>query len=523
MTEPKSRVSIAVFLALAAAAGGWWLYSGLVARSISTDDGISVLAADSIIRHGWPQLPSGLIYNRAYLAHYALAASIATVGRNDLGLLLPAWLASLGTQILLWRAGQRMFGGPWIGLAAAALVATSGWQAWYAGSPRMYGLLGFFATWTAVAAWRGLVEGQARHQTAALVAAALGIQAERGAALVLFAVVLAALVTEPGAIGRRTARLWGRLRFGPAQLAGLAALGLSTGLALYKPTGSLRPIVVEGGNMPEFFSFSLSPHRAASHLAAVDALFPFLLVGVIGASVAALRGPRSLRFVVVTFWAALLPLLLLSNMTGERVVLFLLPLAALAVAAAGAELLGPRRDARRLLSGAGVVLVALFARSAVLDEALTAKGRATHGRGSFIWPNDSKEGRPGTEAALVRLRARMAPDDQVLSSNPWTTDYYLGRSDGLVRQRSIAGKRHVRFDERRDEYFGLPIIDDEATLDALLAGRPAGAEAWLVRDFKADRYWSKDFSATIASRFEEVDHGGGVRIYRAVQPTAVAE
>lgn len=509
----------AVLAVVIAAAAGWWLYSGLVGRTVSTDDGISVLAAESVLREGVPRLPSGLVYTRGYLAHTLLAGSLALFGRTDLGLLVPAWLAGVATLALVGTAARAMTGRAWPGVLAAALVGSSGVMAWYAASPRMYGLLAGFSAWTVVAGWRGFVRGEPRQQVLAVGAAALGLQCERGAALVLLGVGVGALLAEPGGPVARVAALWGRLcppgSRVPRPGLGLALAGfvVSTALALYTPPDGLRPIVVEAGNMPDFFELSFEWERASRHLVAFDALFPFLLASAVAATVGAFAAGPAARYLAGVLWAALAPVVVLTAMIGERILLFCLPAAALLVAVAAAALVHRARTA-----GAwALVLVALGAgwgvRHQARAEAARDVGSAVVPAGSFLTPDLSREGRPETRRLLRRLRDRLAPGDVVWASNPWTAAVYLPRVDGLVRQRR-AGREWLRFDEPRDEYFGILIYDDLAEIDAALGA--ATGTVWLVIDFKFAVYTSREFETAVRARFEEVDRApGGVRTLRA--------
>lgn len=78
---------------------GFWLWFGLNQRSIDEDEGMSILAAQGVLKHGYPLLPSGFIYHRAYIPNYILAGSIGLLGLNDFSIILPSVLFALGS---LW-------------------------------------------------------------------------------------------------------------------------------------------------------------------------------------------------------------------------------------------------------------------------------------------------------------------------------------------------------------------------------------------------------------------------------------
>src|SRR5436190_1914405 len=210
------------FVGLFVAILAWWTLHGLYGRSIVTDDGISLLAARGIREHGYPLLPSGLVYARAYLAHYALALSTALFGTTDFGIAASSLVAAGATLVLVHRLASEVFRegetprgasrSRWIAYVPMALLAVSPPQVHYAASPRMYGWLTAFAAWTALAGWRGFAEGRRDQQAWAVVAVALGIQCERGAATLLPGLVVAGIVVSDGPLRVRVRALVDRVR-----------------------------------------------------------------------------------------------------------------------------------------------------------------------------------------------------------------------------------------------------------------------------------------------------------------------
>ena len=41
------------------------------------------------------------------------------------------------------------------------------------------------------------------------------------------------------------------------------------------------------------------------------------------------------------------------------------------------------------------------------------------------------------------LAEKIQPEDRVISTNPWVTNYYLGRVDGLLRERRVEDRATV--------------------------------------------------------------------------------
>ena len=142
------------------AAAALWLWYGVSQRSLDLDDGITLLAAQGILDHGYQVLPSGFLYHRAYLPHYLVAASIGVFGVNDLSLMIPSLLLSLGSVYIVYLIARNIFGKPWIGVLTALLMVLAGPQLTYATSPRMYMSLQFFTLLATYTAWRGFVDGE---------------------------------------------------------------------------------------------------------------------------------------------------------------------------------------------------------------------------------------------------------------------------------------------------------------------------------------------------------------------------
>ena len=101
--------ALVLVLAIATA---YWLWFGVSQRSLVGDEGISLLSAQGVLTHGYPRLPSGLIYHRAYLPAYLVAASIWVFGLNDVAIMLPSLLLSLGSLILVYLLGRDLLHRP---------------------------------------------------------------------------------------------------------------------------------------------------------------------------------------------------------------------------------------------------------------------------------------------------------------------------------------------------------------------------------------------------------------------------
>ncbi len=516
LAAPWARM--AAVATLVGAAAGWLVY-GVQFRSISTDDGISLMAAAAIRDQGLPLLPSGQLYNRAYLAHYVLALSTGIFGTGDVGILLPSLVAGVGTLALVHEIGRRMLGSSGTGLLAAFLLACSSMQMAYSVSPRMYGLLTFFTTWATYAAWRGFGEGSRRHRILALWVLALGLQCERGAGTLVAAVPLALFAIEPAPLRTRLTAIIRRHPIGVPEWSSALVLAGSMALAVFQPANALRVVIGSGGNPPDFFEFSLSPTRFFWHLLHLDGMLTGTLGLALLGAITAAGGAPGARFLLVMLAVPFVQVALVMDQTGHRIVLFLLPLYALFVAFGLASLVAAIRDRSlppRLLIA--TLLAGALQGGAVLVAAQRPKAMKAVYASGYLLPDQSRQGHPEIERELRWLRTQVADEDLVLTSNPWISDHYVGKTDGIIRQHPNGARGFTTFPEPRDEYFGALIYDQIEELDTLLAGLARSQRVWIVLDTKADVYCSSEFRAGVAARLTRVNKSRRVRIYASAQP-----
>jgi hypothetical protein len=498
-TAASTRVPTALLALGLAVAGAYWLRFGLTGRSITTDDGISLMAAHAIQEHGYPLLPSGFVYDRAYLAHYLLAGSTALLG-DDVGMLVPAILFAVGALALVYDLGRRALGSPWIGLVAAAAAGASGTFAFYATSPRFYMPLAFFSILAVWASWRGAVEGSAIFRGIALLALAAGLQCELGAATLIPALAAGIVVSGRSSFGKPVA----------ADVLGGLALAGSVGLLLVRPGNALRLTVSQAGRATDFTGFNLWPPHIAEHFVYFDALLPgtFPLLAVVAL---AAREPGT-RFLAATWLVAALEVAVVMNFQAHRFVFFLLPVYALVVASGAAGLLR-RREAWVALAAA----VAVYAGArvwAVADDEIWMRGVYRNGWGL---PEDPDDGHPLFRREMAKIRPRLGPDDLVLSSNPWVTDHYLGRTDGILRQRKL-DDGWTTFEVDQDEYFGAQVVDDLDELVRIEGALAPGQALWLVADHKLNVSSSEEYRRFLRDHFRQVNNVKRVRVYYSVGP-----
>lgn len=112
---------------------------------MNSDEAASVIAAQGIVKHGLPLVPSGQIYYRSPLSHYLDALSILVLGDNELGWrgasLAAFGLLALLPGLLLIRRGVPALGPLWALVVALAIPIQN-----TAHSARMYMVYTFFCT-----------------------------------------------------------------------------------------------------------------------------------------------------------------------------------------------------------------------------------------------------------------------------------------------------------------------------------------------------------------------------------------
>ncbi|MCI0437862.1 MAG: glycosyltransferase family 39 protein [Chloroflexi bacterium] len=514
----RATLVVAVALALAAA---YWTWFALAQRSIVTDDGISILAAESILEHGYPLLPSGYVYERGILPHYILAASLGVFGVNDLSITLPSLAFALGALWLAYLIGRDIIGRRWVGIAAAAVLLILQAQTVYATSPRFYMPLQFFTLLAVYSGWRGYVHGSVVFQalTIGAIVAAILSQAE-GAAL---AIAIPASVTAILLVRRQKLLTPRLLQIWAVGVILAAAAWFNTS---YSPFGSVPLITAHSGIDPGHVAPKLiEPVRWARHLLSLELSFPhgfwFMPLAVMAAALAA-RSERwrwldenngaAYLLIVFAICAAALTVALSTN--GARFWLFILPLYALLACVGAAtllEALGISKNAPAAASRFRAAALGLLLAGVVMNIAFVAFVSVTRdtpyteivmaGYGPPC-QTDVQYCHRDIKASYEELSAQMNVSDAIISTNPWVTRYYLGRVDGFLRERQLGDGSFSTFEETHDEYFGVPIIDTAEELEGLKA---AGHVVWVIQDAEKQQWAiSERMQAHVDAAFQRV-------------------
>ncbi|MCL7413256.1 MAG: glycosyltransferase family 39 protein [ANME-2 cluster archaeon] len=107
------------------------------------DEAISSIAAVALMQNGLPVLPSGIVYSRAILNTFLIAASFNLFGINEFAARLPSVLFGTLTIFLVYIMGLK-WGNRRIAIIATVLVTFSVWEIAWSRQARMYQQLQFF-------------------------------------------------------------------------------------------------------------------------------------------------------------------------------------------------------------------------------------------------------------------------------------------------------------------------------------------------------------------------------------------
>ena len=265
------------------------------------------LAADGVLRHGLPRLPTGRVYPRGVVNSYAIAASFALIGRSDFAARLPSAIAGILLIPLLFLLGRAVVG-PTVGLAAAAFVTLAEPLVEWSRSPWLPSIFLLLFCAAAYCCHRGFVRHQGRWQLAAAGVVCLALLSYEFGMLLLLALGLY--------LGARALR--GDLRWhrGPSTWLTLALLGagalLSGTLVLLLRVGTLAGPFSELGF---YVTPGWEPRGLLYYLHRPLGDYPWLLA----AAVLAVASSAGRRIAGVSFFGILLAVAILVPSFGIRV------------------------------------------------------------------------------------------------------------------------------------------------------------------------------------------------------------
>ena len=149
---------IAVVIVVLMGVGAYFRLTYLTTVSPHVDEYLTVWAAQKIIEHGYPLLPSGFVYLPGVLFSYLDALFIYLFGPIKEVTRLPSLLIGLLSIPLVYLLGKKMFSRG-VGLLAAALLTFSPEAIVWSGRARMYALQQFTVVLALYCFYEGFIGG----------------------------------------------------------------------------------------------------------------------------------------------------------------------------------------------------------------------------------------------------------------------------------------------------------------------------------------------------------------------------
>lgn len=504
------------------------------------DEFSSLLAAQAILRHGAPILPSGLFYEHGLLFTYLATPFVALAGwlggptdPRPLFMLarLPSLMVGVITVLVLYRIGRRWLGLP-AGLAAAALLALSPEGMVWGGRARMYALGQLLTLLLVFFAYRGsLGAGRPGWRWLAYLTLLLALLTQFGA--IILAPALAAGMLLVGWLSRPAGgRPWfwraGALPealalmgvvalavlvkragqpLGAASLAGLTAG--ETLPELWNTISYQAGLALDGESALRFLTrqFGVPHHLLLTGLAVLGggvALVGWLRARRRGAAPARQPGLSAYLWLVTGLPVLEMITLLEPWRRNPRYLVILLPCFYL-VAVDGARHLisawqrlteGRWHWARRGLPWLLGALLAVAQAYALWLDGLIA----------YRTPE------PAYEEAFQYLAAQRQPDDLLLTMNTSAAGVFGQRVDYFAMQQD-ADQFLINKDTRPvDRWLGAPWLGEAAEFQRVVNGH---AVTWFMVDsIRLPVYYRGDWLAVLKTQLEPVWSGDEVRVYR---------
>jgi 4-amino-4-deoxy-L-arabinose transferase-like glycosyltransferase len=451
-----------------------------------------MLAAQRVVEHGWPILPSGLFYDHGLLLSYLTAPLLALVGFKEEMARWPVLLLSVLTIAVAYGAGRRLFNSPLAGLVAAALVALDELSIIWGTRARMYSLAYLFAllsvTWLVVGT---LQQPQARTRYIGLLWVLTMLFSHSITFLLL--PPLAGLILLFSWLYRRAwlrrPGLWREvIAAGAVVLIVLAVVRLgqisSTTTLQERAAASPPPLGLE--ILAGFFDPGLSWTRFDNLIGFFESpLYAWLHWPISLALLLALYrlirrrvtlGDVALPFLALLIGGVIFAMGALLNDTWSKSrYVFILALPAYGLLAAGSL-----AQLTQLVLTQAARLGRPFVQVVQVCLTLASLGAVGWQAGPTAWRLTQAQSTGDYHTAFAYVRANQQPGDRVMTVQPAAAYLYLGRCDYYANQLSALvlaaeGEENTPL----DRYTGSPLIDSVEKLNPVLA---SGRRLWFVTD-----------------------------------------
>lgn len=492
------------------------------ARTISlhVDEFISLLAIRGVLRHGYPLLPSGTLYEQALLFSYAEALLLkifgfsASVGR--------AFSVALGVTTigLVYYVGSRLFSRH-VGVVAAAMAAFSPEAIAWGARVRMYALLQLLVLLTVWFLWRGGTDQRGARYRWLAILCYLGALFTHPVSVLLFVPLLLSLtllrggrdMLRPASVPELLVPLCGILATlllkavgQPGQLVALAESRpyLAPSLNLAEAWPPIAPFFLQAERIPvtvmaalglvAVVAFVLSARgRAIAELGQRDLLAPLFLYTILGGTIlemVSLVGPtwRDARYLFMVE-----PLLFL---TASWTAFFSLSWACRKLRGKmGGSWRRRLSEGRSAWLATSLLLVAVCA--LFLPAAETALARQE-------W---------GYDLAFEYLARHWQEGDAVMTIVPYACQLYVPQCDYYVSGKAYEEYVFDRDGELIDRWIGAPLLSSASQLESVLK---ASSRTWLVIDgWRLAARFDLDFIRTVAEQMDVAYEAQGVRVLLA--------
>jgi uncharacterized membrane protein len=437
--------------------------------SLWMDEAITAVAAQGVLDHGLPMLPSGEPYHRGLLNTYVVAAFFGALGVSELAGRLPSVFFGTATVGVVFLLGSAL-GGRRVGVVAAVIMAFSTWDITWSRQARMYAQLELFV-WGSFLAAHWFMARMTWRRGAAVAALTVGAILSHEFAIVLPVLLVVYFLLSSPRVGRGLgADLGSRLTVLLAIVPALAVIAVTM----------LRLRIIDMGRVIQ----SEANYAGQYYEVFVEELGPVFYLAIAGTAVLLASRWRIGLFLAL---AAGLPFYVLSfhvYLFASRYLHFVMP--ALVILAAFAIDFAVRmlwRYARPIwpVTGALPALVTALVLIAVMAPSpqFTFAPRTRYDLGSHA-------PQPAFKEAAATMRPYMEKGDVVVSA--WTplTQFYLGRVDyWLVWDIVGIGSDAAISESGREVYSGATPLGRVGDLEAVYTEHPRG---WLVVD---DIVWER--------------------------------
>ena len=148
-----------IFLIFLTAAGFYLRIRNLGYLSFWGDDGHTVIGTLSILKYGYPRLPSGFVLFHGILDYYLNVPFVLIFGANEFAFRLTSVVFGCGSIVAIYFTGKEM-ANRFVGFLAAFLVAFYTWYVYFAREARYFSALQFFFLISIYFFYRGFIKEQ---------------------------------------------------------------------------------------------------------------------------------------------------------------------------------------------------------------------------------------------------------------------------------------------------------------------------------------------------------------------------